>query len=78
MPAWMPLKFVAKWRNFQAKDANFDNLVLCGIHESGGHFGYSQVQKTKRVTKFLDLQKSVQYFSSRILWNSVCNMQGRK
>ena len=39
VPAWVPVKYMAKWRSLEVKTPRTDGLVLCRIHEDGGHFG---------------------------------------
>ncbi|XP_065061631.1 prolyl endopeptidase-like [Rhopilema esculentum] len=46
VPAWMPLKWLAKWRRVSDGSSQINNnLVLCRLYEDGGHFGNSRVSQ---------------------------------
>ena len=50
VPAWMPLKWLAKWRCLSDGSSQInDNLVLCRVYEDGGHFGSSRVSREVQV-----------------------------
>jgi len=52
VPAWMPLKFVAKLRSLEMNHPKMNNLVLCRIDASGGHYGYNN-QGSKSVSEMI-------------------------
>lgn len=51
VPAWDSLKYVAKLRCLEAANLPANNLVLCRIYESGGHFGLISPKEDKQVRK---------------------------